>query len=693
MALNKILSGWALIVLCFFSLLSIASEQERIDSLRNIIPKLDGCEKQVAIGKLAFEFNGSQSFEQWTEEIAPLRGQKLCLEAEAFFVAYRADSFFIRLELDSAITWHKRLMVMADSCKNKRLYIKSLVQYGYANSLAGSFNETVEYYPTVLDYYQKLNNYEVYEFAAKSFLNALLSLGLYTQLEQEAQAMIESATARNSKSFLAVCNYFLASSSFEANLKERAQTFNRKALNWIDTIRSINDVYTLLGVHALNQKLYQSEGMVDSLKYTLKQLDSLVIYLDYRQKAWHLTNWAEFYIDQQEYENALVICDSLLRDERMKTDGVISYIFMIRSKASALFELGRFEDAIKTLRPAIAFYKERENYDELRHCYALMAKANYHNLNPDSGDFFQEQFRTIQDSVYSSDMRAQLAEQEIRFETQQKEAKLAAQDQLLLEQAETAEQQKLTITIIVITLALLMGLVFGVYRSRQKLATSNRIVEKRSAQLADKNEENELLLKEIHHRVKNNLQVIMSLLDLQAMRLDESASKEALLSSQTRIKSMALIHEELYQQARFSVIKFDEYLEILVSNISDVFAAGEEAEISKDIVKTEIDLDTAIPLALIVNEVLTNAFKYGKNTLGKLNVSMKATLINGVLDLEIRDDGKGIPESVLGGKPTSLGLRIVKRLAKQIASTYTLEGSETGTVFRISTPLNNHSLA
>ncbi len=664
-----------------------ASTDHTIDSLTKVIPQLSGCERQTAIGRLAQKFNGSEDFDTCSILIAPLMGGQACDQANLYYYRYKADSFFINFEFDAAISWNNKALHLADTLKNKEYRIRALLALGHITSLIGRFDEAVEFYPEVLAHYLGDEVFSVYEFAAKLYLNALQSKGLYAQLEKEALQMSYEAMARNSYSFVAICNYYLAASSFETNLYQRAKSYNRLAMSAVNKQKSAADVYTSLGIHALNQKLYQRENLIDSVKYSLKQIDSLIVNLDYRQKAWHLTNWAEFYNDQGEYKSALLIADSLFKDERIKTDGAISYYFMLKSKATALFELDQFEQAIAALRPAIQFYKEQENFDELRHSYALMAKAQYHSLKPDSGDYYQNQYVIIRDSVYSADMQAELAEQQIKFETRQKEAKLAAQDQLLLEQAETAEQQKLTITIIVIALAMLMGLVFGVYRSRQKLAVSNKLVEKRSAELLDKNEENELLLKEIHHRVKNNLQVIMSLLDLQAMRLDESASKDALLSSQARIKSMALIHEELYQQDRFSVIKFDAYLDVLIAHISAVFDVEKTAHISKRIVNAEIDIDTAIPLALIVNEVITNAFKYGKRKDGTLQVSLNATLTNGWLTLEIRDYGLGMPDLDQLNNGTSLGLRIVKRLAKQIAASYTLEGSDEGTSFKIKTPI------
>lgn len=689
MSLNKYLALWSVVLLWLSAPLSSLANQEKVDSLAKVIPKLSGCEKQVAIGKLAAEFNGSAQLDTCYKLIKPIIGTKRCEEAEIYYARYKSDSFFFHFILDSALLWNEKSILGLEQFPNEKLYQTAIFRKGHLSALQGNFDNTVQYFPEVMAYSKKHEKWSFYDFVAVLYMSALLQKGLYNDLQERAQEILIEAKARNNDALSASCNYNLASASFELKLFDRARSYNRTALQLLTSNQVQPNYNALVGVYALDQKLYQLRGQADSVKFVLQLADQAVKNLDYRNQAWQLTNWAEFYIDNQQWDSALIYTDRVLANQKIKTDAPLTYYFMHESKANVLINKGMYEEAKKNLRPAIEFYSANKNFDELRHCYSLMSRAFYHANQLDSGDFYREGFEVIQDSLYSSSMQDKIAEIEVRFETRQKEEQLIAQQRLLEEQLQLAKQQKITIWITLSALIALSVLVFAIYRSRKRLAASNKTVEERSLQLAEKNDENELLLKEIHHRVKNNLQVIMSLLDLQAMRLDESASKEALISSQARIKSMALIHEELYQQERFSVIKFDEYLDILVDNITAVFDLKNKTHIHKDIVKAEIDIDTAIPLALIVNEILTNAFKYGKSQDGSLHVTMTAKLINGVLELEIRDRGEGLPVSAVNGKTTSLGLRIVKRLAKQIEATFTLDGSNEGTSFRISTKLDN----
>lgn len=182
-------------------------------------------------------------------------------------------------------------------------------------------------------------------------------------------------------------------------------------------------------------------------------------------------------------------------------------------------------------------------------------------------------------------------------------------------------------------------------------------------------EEKEVLLKEIHHRVKNNLQVISSMLSLQGKYLPDSKVKVALSESQDRVKSMALIHQMLYQQDRFSEINMREY----ITELSKTIKNSQNGTGNKILLETQIedlwfDIDTAVPLGLIVNELLTNAYKYAfpNNAEGKISLEIKQ-LEPKLYQLKIADNGIGIPSKLhndLSGK--TLGLNMVHILTKQL---------------------------
>jgi len=199
--------------------------------------------------------------------------------------------------------------------------------------------------------------------------------------------------------------------------------------------------------------------------------------------------------------------------------------------------------------------------------------------------------------------------------------------------------------------------------------------------------EKEVLLKEIHHRVKNNLQIISSLLNLQADYLKDPEAIEVFRDSQNRIQSMAIVHEKLYQSEDLATINLSEYIQDLVSNLSYSYEVNLEAIAVK--IKVEevlLDIDTAIPCGLIINELVSNSLKYAfpKHQSGEICIELKS-LIGKQMKLTVSDNGIGLPENFDFNKTDSLGLQLVDALTTQLKGTIEID-RDRGTKFQIIFP-------
>ena len=197
--------------------------------------------------------------------------------------------------------------------------------------------------------------------------------------------------------------------------------------------------------------------------------------------------------------------------------------------------------------------------------------------------------------------------------------------------------------------------------------------------------EKEVLLREIHHRVKNNMQVISSLLNLQSRRISDPEVLEMFKESQRRIRSMALIHERLYQSSDLSRIEFSQYLRNLANHLFSSYQIDpNRIQVTIDAVEIHLNINTAIPCALIVNELISNALKHGfpEGRRGNVGVEFRRNDGNGCL-LQVKDDGVGFPANLDFHKTESLGMQIVVTLVNQIEGTIRLE-REKGTNFQIS---------
>jgi two-component system, sensor histidine kinase PdtaS len=214
-------------------------------------------------------------------------------------------------------------------------------------------------------------------------------------------------------------------------------------------------------------------------------------------------------------------------------------------------------------------------------------------------------------------------------------------------------------------LALLLALIaFSFYRNAQTRKRANALLSSQKAEIEVKSNQNELLLKEIHHRVKNNLQSISSLLSLQSAHITDAGVKQAVAAGQHRVEAMALIHQKLYQRDNLAAIEMKGYLADLVQSLIHTFDADpDRLHFLLDMPELELDVDTAVPLGLIVNELVTNSLKYAfpDGRTGEIAVSLRQA--GQQLELVVRDDGVGAANLKTG---TSFGSKLIQLLSMQL---------------------------
>jgi two-component sensor histidine kinase len=210
-------------------------------------------------------------------------------------------------------------------------------------------------------------------------------------------------------------------------------------------------------------------------------------------------------------------------------------------------------------------------------------------------------------------------------------------------------------------------------------------------------EEKGILLREIHHRVKNNLQVISSLFYLQARRTDDPKSRAMLDESLGRIQSIALVHDQLYRSPRLSMIDLEEYLTNLVNVLTSMWSKSSSAKVEVLARDVAIDIEHAIPCGMLVGELVTNSFKHAfpsglpGHVIVRLERRPHPDHDGNETTLEVVDDGVGIPETFDWQSSPTLGLQLVQSLARQLGGSITREHSAKGThfVIRFSSPTSS----
>lgn len=263
---------------------------------------------------------------------------------------------------------------------------------------------------------------------------------------------------------------------------------------------------------------------------------------------------------------------------------------------------------------------------------------------------YERKSRALHDSLLSEKSDIAVSELRTQYETEKKEATIKAQ---MLQLKQRNKVQWLTVGVAF----LLAGFLFFLYKSYRSRTRKNAL-------LKAKNTENELLLKEIHHRVKNNLEVVSSLLELQSAQIENQGVRDAMRESQNRVHSIGIVHQKLYTGKNLGAIEMKDYFLNLSESILDTFGAEDRVEIVCAMNRLNVDIDTAVPLGLIVNELLTNTLKYAfpGNCEGRVRIELKMQA-EGQLYLEVSDNGTG---KISETKGTGFGSQLIALLTSQL---------------------------
>lgn len=310
-------------------------------------------------------------------------------------------------------------------------------------------------------------------------------------------------------------------------------------------------------------------------------------------------------------------------------------------------------------------------------------------------------YKKFSDSVFNGEKSKQIGSLKIQFETEQKDKNI----QLLTQKGKLQDIQIANDTFIkyvfigsILVLILFAALLYN--RSRLK-NNANKKLELKRKQIDEQNEqlkkllsEKEWLLKEIHHRVKNNLQIVISLLNTQSAYLDNEDALMAIQNSQHRMHAMSLIHQKLYQSDNLSTIDMSWYIFELINYIKESYSSESKIKFTVDAEKVFLDVAQAVPMGLIINEAVINTTKYAfpEDRRGSVAVTFKNTG-NDDYQLIISDNGVGLPVGFDIDETESLGMNLMRGLTDQLDGTFALEnknGLKITITFRKNTEIEAH---
>ena len=351
-------------------------------------------------------------------------------------------------------------------------------------------------------------------------------------------------------------------------------------------------------------------------------------------------------------EKMLRIADSLGNLNALSA-GTITLAKAYIATDQPLKAVPRLKSTIATLDSANYLYNNTGERELLRQAY--VAARDYENAY-----LILENQKQLEDSLRSQDLLSRIADFEVKYETQQKEMAL---------QESAANKRFLTVLLWGGLIVLLLVLYF-LYKNRQK----NRKLAKQKALLETTLDEKNVLLKEIHHRVKNSFQIVSSLLYLQSENIQDKEAQLAIKEAQNRVRSMVLIHQKLYNKDQLVGINTKEYFEDLTRDIFESHQfKNKPIKYATDIKPMVLDIETITPIGLILNELITNVLKHAFPEVNEESeMQLRFNQKGESLILELEDNGQGMPAEVA---ESSFGIKLMKALSKKLKANLTFTPS------------------
>lgn len=437
----------------------------------------------------------------------------------------------------------------------------------------------------------------------------------------------------------------------------------------------IPSAYNDLGYYFFESKLNDSAlvNFKKSLKYADKWLKG-VNKQSYEQLVGVVKgNIAAVYVQRKNFTEAI---DYLKEDVEVgvRTKAYIestlhSYSLLVK----CYVELGMYGKALKAINDVESYLPALQDRESSVDYYVSKSDYYKHVNQLDSAYHYLTKAYKVKDYISTRGIHGMLESNELMHSITEKE-KLLKQYQVDLKNQELTlkNTQKNILIFFTSLLLLLLGLssyhVFKLKKSKKEIRLKNNQILNKNKKIKEALEEKEVLLKEVHHRVKNNLQVISGLLELQNITVSDDSVKLALKEGQNRIQSVALVHKMMYQSASVSKVNMEKYLKELLQVLQSSYGISGKM-IKTEISASNIDLDVtlAVPLSLIVNEAVCNAYKHAFVTLNEGNIFVGIEIENDTTyTLTVKDNGIGLPSNFNTTKLKSIGFDLIKGLTKQL---------------------------
>lgn len=590
-------------------------------------------------------------------------------DSNKVLLLYNLSREFFNSDIDRAEKYSNRALFLSERLGYKKGIAMSYNNLGIINYYKAVYNVALTYHDRSLEIMSEIGNRKG---MAGSFNN---KGAVYTQQGEYALAIeqylnsiriLEEVNDQEGvgKSYNNIGLVYYLQGNYD-----QAEDYYSKALEILKPLKNhsvISDIMNNLGIISFEKGEYE-----ESLEYHFKSLDGRAGTNNQRGMATSYTNIGDVYAAKEVIDKAMEYQKKALeiQEELGDKKGMLS---SIQGLARVQSLSGNPDQALKYMEDVISISSEIGAKKELRDAYSEISEIYIRKGDYKKALSFKNRYAQMNDTLFSEQTQEIATNLETKFENEKKTKEI----EILQRENEIQELQlgRNRILIISFTISLVLALVSVVLYARtnrdRKKAFS--LLQKQNESIKKQKEEKEVLLKEIHHRVKNNLQVINSLIRLQCAYTDDQVALDLFDECQNRIISMALIHEKMYESHDLSNVNIQEYIAELSQNLLRSYRLHKNVELDIDVSVKTLTLDTLIPLGLLLNELISNSLKHAfldDKEDGVITVKLDHDSSSGKFVLEIGDNGIGLPDDFTFNSALTLGMELVVTLSSQLDGT------------------------
>jgi two-component sensor histidine kinase len=583
--------------------------------------------------------------------------------------------------LDLHLFYGDKGLEVARAIPDSQMVGNLLMNMGVASDIHGKFDQAIAYYDSAYAIFQDIEDSQEWlvslniNYGAAYYFKGSSHLALEYWL-RAYESCVKDATNENYayllnniahiyeelKKYPDAINYYEKSLSLKL---ERSDT-----VAYLTTLRNLGRLYYRSGdvtrsIQALDQCIQNYAAIDDKINVQIAQI--------YKAEA--------FLADGKLMDAEKLLAPLLAKDFANQE---------ISTKIDGYTIAGRIQKEKRNYAKAVFYFEKGKSIiDNTDHnegeekILVDLATCYYHLGNLKAAYELSERSRVRISDQLNSDRLDLEQEMQVKFQTLQKEQEnISLQNENRIKNLSLKRSQR-SFWFIFLSLLVVIVVAISIHLNRQRVAKLNRQLQAQKKVIERTLSERETLLREIHHRVKNNLQFISSLLSLQTEHIDDPNALEALQGGQDRVQSMALIHQNLYQEDNLTGIDVIDYFQKLTQNLFDSYNINpDRIKLLLDIEEINIDVESVVPLGLIVNELVSNALKHAFPGTREGTISIWLKEQGDRLLLEVTDDGVGLDTQKRDVMESSFGYRLINALKDQLDGKLEIDGSD-GTKVRL----------